>query len=156
MAKYASTTTVAPENSRAEIERVLKRYGADGFQYATQGNRAGVAFTVNKIMVKISLTLPSEADDEIRLDRWGGVDYESRIKNRLDQALRQRWRALFLVVKAKLESVESGIETFEEAFMPHMVIPTGEHAGKTVGEIMLPTFTRALESGVMPKLLEMG
>ncbi|KKM98288.1 hypothetical protein LCGC14_1159440 [marine sediment metagenome] len=99
MAKYASTTTVAPENSRAEIERVLKRYGADGFQYATQGNRAGVAFTVNKIMVKISLTLPSEADDEIRLDRWGGVDYEPRIKKRLDQALRQRWRALFLVVK---------------------------------------------------------
>ena len=39
-----------------------------------------------------------------------------------EQAVRQRWRALALVIKAKLESVESGIETTEQAFLANVVV----------------------------------
>ena len=39
-------------------------------------------------------------------------------------------------MKAKVESVESGIETFEEAFLPHMVLSNGETVGqKMIGQI---------------------
>src|SRR4029453_1820841 len=43
-----------------------------------------------------------------------------------EQACRQRWRALALCIKAKLESVESGIEEFEGAFMAQVVMPDGK------------------------------
>lgn len=42
-----------------------------------------------------------------------------------EQAGRQRWRALALVIKAKLEAVGTGIVTFEEEFLAHIVLPSG-------------------------------
>lgn len=35
---------------------------------------------------------------------------------------RRRWRALLLGIKAKLEYVQSGIATFDEEFLAHIVI----------------------------------
>jgi hypothetical protein len=66
-----------------------------------------------------------------------------------EQACRQRWRALALVVKAKLEAVEAGISTFEEEFMAHLILPSGH----TVGSYALPRLRAALESGKMPSNL---
>ena len=45
------------------------------------------------------------------------------------EEVRRRWRALLLVIKAKLESVESGIETFEEAFASQIVLANGQTVG---------------------------
>ena len=66
-----------------------------------------------------------------------------------EQATRQRWRALALSIKAKLESVESGIEQFEEAFMAQIVLPNG----KTVGEWVAPQIEASYKSGNMPPML---
>ncbi len=52
----------------------------------------------------------------------------------LDQKNRQRARALMLVIKAKLESVESGVETFEEAFLANVMGADG----RTVYEAIQP------------------
>ena len=51
-----------------------------------------------------------------------------------EQTVKTRWRCLLLVVKAKIEAVECGIETFEEAFMPYIVLKDGS----LVGEKILP------------------
>jgi hypothetical protein len=64
-------------------------------------------------------------------------------------ARRQRWRALALAIKAKLEAVESGIATFEEEFMAYIVLPDGQ----TVGEFLSPQIEAAYSSGRMPPLL---
>ena len=71
------------------------------------------------------------------------------IENAYEQAVRQRWRALALVIKAKLEAVESGITVFDKEFMAHIVLPDG----KTVGEHMLPQIESSYETGSMPPLL---
>lgn len=47
-----------------------------------------------------------------------------------EQATRQRWRALHLVVKAKLEAVESGITVFDDEFLAHIVLPDGGTVGR--------------------------
>ena len=65
------------------------------------------------------------------------------------QEERQRWRALVLVIKAKLEAVESGITTFENEFLAHIVLPDN----RTVGEWLAPQIDSAYEEGGMPKLL---
>ena len=66
-----------------------------------------------------------------------------------EQALRTRWRALLLCIKAKLESVESGIETFDTAFMAQIVLPDG----RTVEERVLPEIEKAYLTGVAPTTL---
>jgi len=62
---------------------------------------------------------------------------------------RQKWRALALVIKAKLEAVESGISVFEDEFMAAIVMPNG----RTVSEEIRPRIAAAYESGNMPALL---
>jgi len=152
MTKYAEKTTVAPEKSRGEIESTLIRYGADKFGYGYEESRIYVAFQMGKRAVRIILPMPTRDDAEFQVT-WQRK--ETACQRKFDQAIRQRWRALFIVVKAKLESVESGIETFEEAFMPHIVIPSGEQAGRTVGEVQLPGLIRAIEDGEPVKLITM-
>lgn len=66
-----------------------------------------------------------------------------------EQACRQRWRALSLAIKAKLEAVECGITDFESEFLAHIVLPSGQ----TVGGWMLPQIAEAYETRSMPPLL---
>lgn len=57
--------------------------------------------------------------------------------------------ALALVIKAKLEAVESGISIFEDEFMANIVLPDGQ----SVSEFMRPQIALAYDKGDMPKLL---
>ena len=66
-----------------------------------------------------------------------------------EQAVRQRWRALHLVIQAKLEAVETGISTFDEEFLAWITLPDDT----TVGQRLLPQVARAYETGDMPPLL---
>jgi hypothetical protein len=63
-----------------------------------------------------------------------------------DQAIRQRYRALALVVKAKLEAIEAGITAFEDEFGSFISLPSGE----TVGEWLRPQLAHAVATGTMP------
>jgi hypothetical protein len=65
--------------------------------------------------------------------------------------VRQRWRALALVIKAKLEAVEAGITIFEEEFLAHIVLPDG----RTAGEYMVPQIEESYRTKQMPPLLPM-
>lgn len=65
------------------------------------------------------------------------------------QAERQRWRALFLVIKAKLESVESRIATFEEEFLAHIVLPDD----RTVADHIVPRIAQVYEMQDTRRLL---
>jgi hypothetical protein len=69
-----------------------------------------------------------------------------------EQAGRQKWRALVLVIKAKLEAVEAGIVTFEEEFLAHIMLPDG----RTVGEWTRPQLEAVYSDGSMPALLPGG
>ncbi len=68
-----------------------------------------------------------------------------------EQACRQKWRALYLVIKAKLEAVESGISCFEDEFLANIVLPDGS----LVGNFMRPQIEQVYSSGNMPALLPM-
>ena len=67
-----------------------------------------------------------------------------------EQAVRQRWRALALMVKAKLEGVEAGIVTFESEFLAHTIMPG---TGMTVGEYVEPELARAIAEGKPARML---
>jgi hypothetical protein len=151
MSKYAESTSVSSEKSRMEIEKTLNRYGAGGFIYGWQGNSAVVAFEMSNRRIKFILPLPDKTSREITHTAGRGFKRSPEdAQNAWEQAGRQRWRALALAIKAKLEAVESGIATFEEEFMAHIVLPSGQ----TVGAWMAPQIESAYQNKKMPPLLE--
>lgn len=153
MSRYAENTTVSSDKSRAEIERTLQRYGADQFMYGWQDGKAVVAFRMNDRHVRFTLTMPDRNDEEFTLTP--SKKYyrdEDAAQKAWEQAGRQRWRALALAVKAKLEAVEAQIATFEQEFLAHIVLPDN----RTVAEWVSPQIQTAYDSGKMPKLLGAG
>jgi hypothetical protein len=138
---------VSPEKSRGEIERILVRYGADQFVYAYDQERAVIAFRANGRQVRFNLSIP-KIDDFAEGPGWRSRT-ELQQKNAWEQVKRQRWRALALTIKAKLEAVEVGITTFEEEFLAHIMLP----GGVTVGAWLGPQIERAYTDGEMPSLL---
>ncbi len=147
---YASNTSVPVDRSKAEIERTLGKYGADGFAYGSEGNQAMVMFKMKNRKIRFHLPLPLL--NEFLESDTGRTRTESSAQAAMDQELRRRWRALALVVKAKLESVSSGIATFDDEFMAYIVLP----GGRTVGQEVQPRIDHAYETGkVTPLLLEM-
>jgi hypothetical protein len=128
---YAKRSKVAANTTRTQIENVLARYGATGFAYGTEAKHAVIAFQTHDRRVKFTLPLivPLEFNQA-----------------RAAQFTRSRWRALLLAIKAKLASVEAGIESFDEAFLSHVVMPDG----KTMAEHALPFVKEAYSSGAMP------
>ena len=102
MAKYASTTAVSVASSKAEIERIVKRYGAGQFMSAWSADKAVIAFLMEGRQVRFTLTMPSKTEKRFTHRSRGPRTPEAAHKE-WEQACRQRWRALALVIKAKLE-----------------------------------------------------
>lgn len=154
MGVYAKETSVPVERSRAEIESILSRYGATAFGYMADQTRAMIQFQAQERRIRFILPMPDPADKMFtrriyRGQQTYGERPEGAARAAWEQACRQRWRALALAVKAKLEAVQSGITTFEDEFMAHIVLP----GGKTVSEMVKPGIEVAYKEGKVPNLL---
>lgn len=152
--RYATKTTVPEEKSKAEIESVIRKYGADQFIAGWKDDSAVVGFRMKGKMVKFFLPMPSQGDKKFRYTDKGRWRLPSKraddlAKKDWQQECRQRWRALLLVIKAKLEAVEAGITTFEEEFLAHIVMVDG----RTVAQWAVPQIQQMYEGGSMPPLL---
>lgn len=151
MMTYAHRTSVRPESTRVDIERTLVRYGADAFSYATDNKRSMVQFRMNGRIIKYQLTMPPiESFAETPSRRWTR-DKETQ-HQMWEAACRQQWRALLLIIRAKLEAIDTRITSFEEEFLAWTMLPDGS----TVGERTLPQLHEAYETGKMPKALISG
>lgn len=142
--RYAAKTSVSSESSRAEIEKTLARYGAQGFAYGWTPQESHVAFVMNDRRIQLKLPLPDRNSRQFTHHSRGTRTYEAA-QREYEQAVRQSWRALLLVIKAKLEAVAAGIATFEDEFLAYIAIPGG-----TVGDLMRPQIAEAYESGQVP------
>lgn len=132
MAKYAEGTKVPAEQSRAEIEKTLKRFGADQFMYGSKQDAAVIAFRAHGRHIRFLLPLTIGTNKEAS-----------------ERETRRRWRSMAMCIKAKLECVATGIETFEETFMAHVVLPNG----MTLSEHAKPMLEQMHKDGKMPPLL---
>lgn len=149
MARYAENTSVSSEKSRGEIERTLTRYGADQFMYGWKDLAAIIAFRAKGRNIRFLLPMPAKDDKRFLRDGRGSVRSLDRRMEAYEQEVRQRWRALALSIKAKLEAVETGITQFEEEFYAHIVLP----GGRTIYEETNEGVRLAYESGKTPPLL---
>lgn len=153
--RYAKGTEVSVEKTRVEIESVLQKYGADAFGYSVDGPAAKIAFRLGGRHYRFALTLPPR-------DRWDFHHYKQGKTTFLradgvaqkmwEQECRALWRALLLVIRAKLEAVEVGISTVEAEFLAAMVLADGS----TVEETIAPQIEEHYRVGGPPRLMLEG
>ena len=129
---YAENTNVSVGESVAGIEEVITKYEGDGIVVIPSPLTGTVLFVMRGKQIRMTVDLPKE-------------DYNSgaKAKRKHQQVIMQKWRAFFLTIKAKLVAVEEGIESFEQAFMPHIVMADDQ----TVGQALLPKIEKALSAG---------
>ena len=150
--RYASQTTVSSDRSRAEIEALLQRYGADQFCYGWTNGSAVIGFRMCSRCVRFTLPMPDKTDERFTRTPGGRRTRSGSDALRAwEQEGRQRWRALKIVILAKLEAVEAGISTFEREFLSAILLPDGQ----TVGQWMAPALETVYKTGRILDLPEL-
>lgn len=146
---YAEDTKVSVEKTQADVRALLRRYRADRFMFGEDGNAAMVSFEMQNRRIMFRLPLPSPEEKRFTETDSGKVRASNVAEAAWEQACRARWRALLLCIKAKLESVESNIESFEDAFLAQIVT----WDGSTIGERLRPELDAVTKvSGMQPLL----
>lgn len=152
-ARYAEGTSVDAGQSRVEIERTLTRFGADQFMYGWHPGAALIEFRAQDRRVRFVMTMPDRNERRFTHTVARGQRREPDAAHReWEQACKEQWRALALVIKAKLAAVNAKIVTFEEEFLAHVVLPNGQ----TVWEETQQPIAAAYASGLMPELLPLA
>lgn len=143
--KFAPKTTVSHIKTRGQIEKEIEKYGCKGFQYYDGATEQHVGFEIEDRKVAFELPIPDPQDEEFTHTATGIKRTAKQALCAWEQIRRQRWRALLLSIKAKLEAIDCGISTVHEQFLGETVLPNGQ----TVNQCILPTITHACETGQM-------
>lgn len=153
---YAAGTSVSVEKSRAEVEALLAKHGARR-RLLGQDDEHGEAFVQFEIgvdehrrQVRLVLPLPKMADFAVKRRRGRIVAASPEEQRKAhEQACRERWRALLLLLRAKLEHIALGLSTVEREFLADVYLPDG----RTVHQALALPLERAYTTGEMPRLL---
>jgi hypothetical protein len=133
--RFAEGTDVDVGRSRGELEKILRKHGADqilsGSDTREECGFVGFTMTNRQFRMKVS-----------------HEEKQGAAKN-ADLREREAWRLLVLLVKAKLEIVRMGQSTVEQEFLANVVLPNGD----TVGEYVGPRIAEAYADGNMPMRL---
>lgn len=149
---YAEKTSVPVSKTKADIEELIQKSGACQFISGYKDDMAVIGFSIADRQIRFVLPLPDKDDDSF----WFTPERKNKRTEQQayaawEQACRSKWRALYLIIKAKLEAVESGISTIEHEFFYDIVLPDG----KTLGEFMAPQLKTVYTTGQMPPMLPM-
>lgn len=147
---YAKETSVSVDKTEGEIKALLRKHKATGIASIESQNAAVIVFDMRNRRISFRLPLPDPESQEFTLTpskKWSRSADEAF--KAWEQACRSRWRGLYLCIRAKLESVESEIETFDEAFLAHVQMPDGSR----VGDHVIKAVELAYQTGTMQPLL---
>jgi hypothetical protein len=145
--RYARNTQVSTDRSIGEIKRIVERYGATSFVFGSSDGIGVVGFELKGRAIRIRVPMPKAEEFAKTATGRGRDDYTIRLE--VEKASRQRWRALCLVCKAKLEAVECGISSLENEFLANILV----EGNRTVGEILKSKVAAAYLGVGAPKLL---
>lgn len=172
---FAKGTGVAAEKSRAKIEKLLRARKATqlGVSFDDENGEAIVIFTMPGKLItaaepaKSWTNPPTPATAEVRepkqtvsfvvkmpkrsafaKDHRGYIAPEWKVTQLHEQAIRERWRCLLMVLKGKFTAIDAEIEDFETAFLPHLLVPSGG----TVRDHVMPAYRSSLSNPGAPLL----
>lgn len=117
--RYAEGTKVTVENSRGEISGILARHGVllMGWMGGPEGDQ--LMFELGGGQYRLDIRKPTMG--EVRELYPNAYDHQAK----LDGEWRRRWRANVLLLKAKLEFIDSGDTTLDRELLPYRVLKDG-------------------------------
>lgn len=136
--RFAEGTKVPVDRTRPEIERLVRDHKATSFGSMWDKDSFVVMFELRGKRLRFDVRAPETKKYPLQRD-WEAEE-------------RRRWRALLLILKAKLEMVESGDAEFESEFLANFVLKNGS----TIATNFLPNLRAILDTSSMPKLLAAG
>lgn len=143
-----SHTTIAPERTKADIEKLLREHGISDIQWTTYQGKTTLKFiwklTVKGIQKEIMFEFSPPQIPAIKKS-WTGNRYEKVHVNLEATSYRLLWHYL----KNKLEAVRWGLESMEREFLSHVVValPNGQvtTVGNRIEEVYEAVRSPALE-----------
>lgn len=147
------STDVSVSRSQEQIRGVLRKHGAariafgEGFEdegHDGEVGHAAVEFVHVDVLVRVyaPLRAPSKKVIDDKVHRSRSKDRATIFSEAIEQEAKRIWRVLHWTIKARMEAVAEGLETFEQAFLPHIVDPV---SGQTLWERIQPI----IESGAL-------
>lgn len=130
------TTSVPVERSQGEIRKLLAKHGAGAFAFGEErddiGQRwAAITFTyaTHAVRMRVPLKLVDERAVKAKAERATRKTAAEIRDEMYEQEEKRIWRVLAWNLKARMVAVEEGVETFEEAFLAHLLDRT---TGRTI------------------------
>ena len=122
---FMETTKIEPEQTVAQIQRVLGQYGAGGVMTEYEkGEVVGVAFKIKIAGKDIPFRLPCrwEAVHSFLLTRKKRMPSNEKGVAIIMQAKRIAWRQILRWVEAQMALVETDMVKIQEVFMPYVQV----------------------------------
>lgn len=123
--KSYAGTEVPVEKSQGELRSLLQKFGATQFTFGEGRDWAGIEFVHNDQLVRLRCPLRQPTDQQVA--SWKNAAHVATaeaVARLLDKEAMRVWRVLVWSVKARLVAVEEGLESFEQAFLSHLVDPS--------------------------------
>jgi hypothetical protein len=150
------STTVPVEKSQAEIRKLLTTHNAGRFAFGEETDSAGVRWAAVSFShggYSVRMRVPHKPVDELALRskarRARTQTYADFEAVAIEQEAKRIWRVISWNLKARLVAVEEGVETFEEAFLAHLL---DERTGMTIYEQLAQDGRVELAQPLLPAL----
>lgn len=130
--RYAEGTKVTVDSSRGEITGILAKHGVKKMGWMSDGVSDQLVFEIDGQSFRFTIEEPTIA--------WAKQAYPNAydFHAKVQAEWRRRWRANVLLLKAKLEFIESGDSTLTRELLPYLVTKNGETMEELINAGGLP------------------
>ncbi len=150
MRRFAEGTEIDASRSMHEVITLLRRHGAEDVGYLGRNGYECVVFRVCNRTIRIGFPVPQRDDPQFKKSPTGRRRRNDDLAYReWEREVKRLWRSMVLVVKSKMEAIHSGVATFEQEFLPYVVLGNG----RTVAEAIIPQLEAAEAKGQLPAQL---
>lgn len=143
------TTTVPVEKSQGQIRKLLADAGASRMGFAEERGGDGIRRALVQFAIgvhAVRLMVPLKVVDERAVRQKAGRAHTKSTDQVRDELYAQEerriWRVLAWNLKARMVAVDEKVETFEEAFLAHLLNPL---TGRTIYESLAEAGTVSLD-----------
>lgn len=141
--RYAEGTKVSVESSRGEITGILAKHGVKRMGWMGDEAADELMFELGGGSYRFRIERPTAegllARDGHEYTYPRNIDWHAKA----DAEWRRRWRANVLLLKAKLEFIDSGDTTLDRELLPYRVLK----GGQTLEQLILAGGLPMLASG---------
>lgn len=128
-----SNTTIPPERTKADIEKMLRDYSIHDIQWTTLEGQTNLKFlwkfTIKGVTKQVMFQFSPPVIPSTKRS-WTGMRYE-RVHVNLEAT---SYRLLWHYLKNKLEAVRCGLQSLEKEFLSQAVMSLPNGKTTTVGE----------------------